>query len=110
MSFTFFDSHLCQLSDVPKELVKLLKFFLSSKSTAFAAVLQLKALCGCRGDVPTAFTLFTPILQEVDVSTLIYSTALKDHPGLHDDIKGLLLTSTLPNTLCIRQPALDHSS
>jgi ankyrin repeat protein len=34
------------------------------------------------------------MLPEMDAFTLIHSTALVDHPGLHDEIKGLLLIST----------------
>jgi hypothetical protein len=40
----FFDSHLCQVSEVPGELKKLLERFFSSRSTAFAAIMQIRAL------------------------------------------------------------------
>jgi ankyrin repeat protein len=95
----FFSSHLCQISEVPKELEKLLKRFLSSRSTAFAAIMQLRALCGRGYDITMVVTLFTTMLQEVDASTVVHSTALMDHPGLRDDIKGLLLTSTPKYTI-----------
>jgi ankyrin repeat protein len=90
----FFDNHLCQLSEVPKELGKLLKQFLSSRGTAFAAMMQLRALCGRGNDPLTAISLFTEMSQEVDAPTVIHSTSLADHPGLYDDIKSLLLAST----------------
>jgi ankyrin repeat protein len=90
----FFDNHLRQFSEVPKELRKLLKNFLSSRSTAFAAMMQLRALCGRACDINTVTNLFTTMLQEMDASTVIRSTTLLDHPGLYDDIKNLLPAST----------------
>jgi hypothetical protein len=90
----FFDNHLRQFSEVPKELRKLLKKFLSGRSTAFAAMMQLRALCGRGCDFTTVTTLFTKVSQEVDASTVIRSTALLDHPGLYEDIKSFLLAST----------------
>jgi ankyrin repeat protein len=90
----FFDNHLHQFSEVPKGLGKLLKKFLSSRSTTFAAMMQLRALCGRRPDLNAVGSLFTAMLQEVDASTVIRSTALLDHPGLYDDIKSFLLVST----------------
>jgi ankyrin repeat protein len=90
----FFDNHLRHLSEVPKELRELLKKFLSSRVTAFAAMMQLRALYGRGSDLSTATNLFTKMSQEVDASTVIRSTALLDHPGLYDDIKSLLLAST----------------
>jgi ankyrin repeat protein len=90
----FFDNHLRQFSEVPKELRKLLRNFLSSRNTAFAAMMQLRALCGRGCDLNAAANLFTTMSQEVDASTVIRSTALLDHPGLYDDIKSLLPAST----------------
>jgi ankyrin repeat protein len=90
----FFDNHLRQLLEVPKGLGMLLKRFLSSRGTVFAAMMQLRALHGRGGDINTATNLFTKMSQEVDASTVIHSTALLDHPGLYDDIKDLLLAST----------------
>jgi ankyrin repeat protein len=90
----FFDNHLHQLSEVPQELGKLLKRFLSGRSMAFAAMMQLRALCGRRSDMITVTNSFTTMSQEVDASTVIHSTTLLDHPGLNDDIKSLTLAST----------------
>lgn len=104
----FFDNHLRQLSEVPKDLGELLKKFLSSRGTAFAAMMQLRALYGRGSDPITASNLFTRMSQEVDASTVIHSTALLDHPGLYDDIKSLLLAST-PKYIMHRQPAVDYS-
>jgi hypothetical protein len=103
----FFDNHLRQLYEVPKDLVELLKRFLLSNCTAFAAMMQLRALCGRGCDLAMVTALFTTMLQEVDASTVIRSTALLDHPGLHNDIKGCFLLLLL-NTSCIRQPAVDY--
>ena len=89
----FFDNHLRQLYEVPKDLVELLKRFLLSNCTAFAAMMQLRALCGRRCDFAKVAASFKTMLQEVDASTVISSTALWDHPGLYDDIKSLLLAS-----------------
>jgi ankyrin repeat protein len=85
----YFISHLRQLSEVPTELKKLLKRLLSSSTTAFASLMQLRALCGRVGS-PSVIATQIITLHEVDASTVIYSTSLLDHPDLHKDIKGFL--------------------
>ena len=90
----FFDSHLRQVYKVPEELKKLLERFFSSRSTAFAAMMQLRALGGRRCEIAIIATPFTAMFPEMDASIVIHSTALVDHPGLHDQMKGLLLAST----------------
>ena len=90
----FFDSHLRQLSEIPKEPRELLKRFLSSSCTAFAAVMQLRTLSGCRSNLFAISTQFTAMSQKADAFTIIHSTGLVDHPGLRDDIEGFLLTSS----------------
>jgi ankyrin repeat protein len=56
--------------------------------------MQIRALGGRRGEIAVVSTWFTAMLPEMDAFTLIHSTALVDHPGLHDEIKGLLPIST----------------
>jgi ankyrin repeat protein len=90
----FFDSHLRQLSDVPEDLRELLSIFLSSESTAFAAMMQLRALGGREINLFGVAKDFTEISWEMNASTVIHSTALMGHPCLQEDIKDLHLTET----------------
>ncbi|KAI9860062.1 MAG: hypothetical protein M1813_006410, partial [Trichoglossum hirsutum] len=89
----FFDIHLSHLLQIPDDLKQRLKTFLSIGNTTLAAAMQLRKLRG-RDNLANVIQRFTRISREVDASTLIHSTALRDHPYFPEVIE-MSLTEAL---------------